>query len=131
QRRDLLRFLAVLPMLGLAPARLSRVIADGAVSGKSAGHRVRDLRRNEWLNGDSLLDRLVGAGKVVIGESHDNPEHHRLERWLIQALAARGKLGGVAMEMLDNRQQATLQAHPSSHFLALSDEALRETLDWQ
>jgi len=62
--------------------------------------RIFDLRARESLAPDELVRRLAGARFVLLGEKHDNPDHHRLQAWLIQQLAARGQRRAVAFEML-------------------------------
>jgi uncharacterized iron-regulated protein len=38
---------------------------------------------------------------LILGEQHDAPAHQRLHREVVQALAARGELAGVALEMAE------------------------------
>jgi uncharacterized iron-regulated protein len=38
---------------------------------------------------------------LLLGEQHDAPEHHRLQREVVQALAGRGGLAAVAIEMAE------------------------------
>lgn len=127
QRRDFLRWLAASPALTTIAALPGVALADE----EKAIHRVRDLRRDRWLSSDELLMRLASASSVAVGERHDNSEHHRLERWLIARLAARGELDGVAMEMLDPHQQAIIESETASRLLALSDARLQERLEWK
>lgn len=120
-RRQCLKGAMALLLLGLAPPGLARGDALG---------RVRDLREEVWLSESQLLDRLHSARAVIVGERHDNPEHHRLERWLINRLAQASQLGGVAMEMLDSSQQPGLDAHSANQLLELSDDELRKAVKW-
>ena len=39
---------------------------------------------------------------LLIGEQHDEPEHQRLQREMVQALAGRGVLAALALEMADS-----------------------------
>ncbi|SDL84850.1 Uncharacterized iron-regulated protein [Modicisalibacter muralis] len=126
QRRDCLRGFAVLAALGLVAGLPNAVGAE-----PSAIHRVRDLRHDAWLDSAELFERLARAPSIVIGERHDNPEHHRLERWLIACLAERSMLGGVAMEMLDTRQQMRLARISHQRLLQMNDAELRHAFDWQ
>ncbi len=45
------------------------------------------------------VDALLPADAILVGEQHDAPEHQRIHREVIDALAARGVLAGVALEM--------------------------------
>jgi uncharacterized iron-regulated protein len=47
---------------------------------------------------------------VLLGETHDNPEHHRLQRVVLDALAARAEKRVLAMEQFDTEYQATISA---------------------
>lgn len=74
---------------------------------------IRDLRSGEQLSPAQLLDRLAAAPRLIVGEQHDNPDHHALELWLARALAERRPSGSVLLEMLNPDQQdavATVQA---------------------
>ncbi|MGC3874793.1 ChaN family lipoprotein [Halomonas sp. GXIMD04776] len=124
QRRECLKMLFAL----VASTGLPSIVQGNTVS---SINRIRDLRRGEWLSSGDLLTRLIESQALVIGETHDNPEHHRLERWLITQLAARQMLGGVALEMLDSEQQALLEQIPDDARRVLSDTEWQDALDWQ
>ncbi len=57
-----------------------------------------------------LVERLAGAERVLVGERHDNPDHHALQLWLLQALASRRAQGSLLLEMLEPAQQAKVDA---------------------
>ncbi len=63
-----------------------------------------------------LTARVQAANIVLVGESHDNPDHHRLEASLLQAFATAHRAPAVVFEMLDRERQpavdASLAAHP-------------------
>ncbi|MES2250357.1 MAG: ChaN family lipoprotein [Pseudomonadota bacterium] len=44
---------------------------------------------------------LLPADALLLGEQHDAPEHHTLERETVQALAERGQLAALALEMAE------------------------------
>lgn len=67
---------------------------------------IRDLRTGEQLTPEQLVERLAPAPRVLLGEQHDNPDHHALELWLLQALEQKRAQGSVLMEMLNPDQQA-------------------------
>jgi uncharacterized iron-regulated protein len=46
-----------------------------------------------------LVERLGRARYVLLGERHDNADHHRLQAELLRALVARGRRPAVAFEM--------------------------------
>ena len=47
------------------------------------------------------LAALLPADAIFLGEQHDAPAHHRLERATVQWLAARGALAALVMEMAE------------------------------
>lgn len=53
---------------------------------------------------------LSQADFVLLGETHDNPDHHLLEARLLRALLSRGRRPAVAFEMLDTQQQGAVDA---------------------
>lgn len=62
-----------------------------------------------------LARRLLAARWCLLGETHDNPDHHRLQAWCLAALhdgcrRAGRPLPGVAWEMIDESQAPALAA---------------------
>ena len=62
--------------------------------------RVWDVRGRRFISPARLVDLLADARFALLGERHDNADHHRLQAWLIGALARAGRRPAVAMEML-------------------------------
>ena len=58
-----------------------------------------------------LAERAAASDVVLLGEKHDNPDHHRLQAWVIEAMVALGQRPAIAMEMLDADQAASLTAY--------------------
>ena len=44
---------------------------------------------------------LLPADALIIGEQHDAPEHHAIERETVEALASKGKLAALLLEMAE------------------------------
>jgi uncharacterized iron-regulated protein len=58
-------------------------------------------------------DVVVAAARarfVLLGEKHDNPDHHRLQAWMMRALVGAGARPGLAFEMIAVDRQAALDA---------------------
>ncbi|WP_445180913.1 ChaN family lipoprotein [Pseudomonas sp. McL0111] len=66
---------------------------------------IRDLRSGEILTAQQLLTRLSNPAQLIIGEQHDNADHHAVELWLLQALGERRPQGSLLLEMLTPDQQ--------------------------
>ncbi|MBS0451790.1 MAG: ChaN family lipoprotein [Proteobacteria bacterium] len=50
------------------------------------------------------VQALLPTNFLLIGEQHDAPDHQRIEREVLEALAARGQLAGLALEMAEQGQ---------------------------
>jgi uncharacterized iron-regulated protein len=59
-----------------------------------------DVAREEPVSRGALVRELGRARFVLLGEKHDNADHHRLQAELVAALGKRGALAAVAFEML-------------------------------
>ncbi len=70
--------------------------------------QIIDLRSGAQMTVTQLLGELAEASIVLLGEKHDNPDHHALQLWLLQSLEARRAQGSVVMEMLTVDQQDTV-----------------------
>jgi uncharacterized iron-regulated protein len=66
---------------------------------------IRDLRSGQVLTAQELVTRLARPSRVIVGEQHDNRDHHQLQRWLLQALGERRPQGSLLLEMLTPDQQ--------------------------
>lgn len=73
--------------------------------------RVWSADRDTFLGPDDLVEALAEADVVVLGEKHDNPDHHHLQAWIIQRLA---RVGAVAFEMLDEEDAPALAQGPTT-----------------
>jgi len=60
---------------------------------------------------EAMLERISTARFVLLGEKHDNPDHHRLQAWVVERLAAAGRRPSVVLEMLDASQREALARH--------------------
>lgn len=60
------------------------------------------------LTRDELEQRAAGARHVLLGETHDHPDHHRLQGELIASLLLSTPGPAVAYEMLDPTMQAQI-----------------------
>ena len=76
---------------------------------------IVDLHSGERLTPAQLVARLAPAPRLLVGEQHDNPDHHALQLWLLQALATERRPGALLLEMLNPEQQRRVDAvHPAA-----------------
>jgi len=72
--------------------------------------RIWDTRAGAFVSQAQLLQRAAAARYILLGETHDNPEHHRLQRVVLDALARQGTVRALAMEQFDAEHQQALDA---------------------
>ncbi|WP_095163292.1 ChaN family lipoprotein [Pseudomonas sp. Irchel 3F5] len=92
---------------------------------------IRELASGRTLSPQQLLERLATAPRVLVGEQHDNPDHHVLQLWLLRELAARRTQGSLLMEMLNPDQQTRVDAAQAASRAAQPTADLIDTLAWQ
>ena len=92
---------------------------------------ILDLRSGARLSPAQLVGQLAGAERVLVGERHDNPDHHALQLWLLQALTERRAQGSLLLEMLEPQQQGKVDALRATQAQGRTVEDLPAALDWQ
>ena len=70
--------------------------------------RLWDVGAQSFVDEAELLRRAASAEALLLGETHDNPEHHRLQLRVLQARLAAGARPALLMEQFDSDQQAAL-----------------------
>jgi len=55
----------------------------------------------QFISPQQVLDNCARATLCMLGEQHDHPDHHAVQAWIITALAQRGRLAALALEMAD------------------------------
>lgn len=90
--------------------------------------QIRDLASGESITPNDLVQRLAAAPRVLVGERHDNPDHHALQLWLLRALQSQRRQGSLLLEMLQPEQQARVDALAAQASLPAD---LPKALDWQ
>ena len=71
--------------------------------------QIVELASGQVITPQQLVERLAKAPRVLVGEQHDNPDHHALQLWLSRELAARRPQGSLLLEMLNPDQQARVE----------------------
>jgi len=96
---------------------VSPVLADDASSDNLplADHPLVDtivrVADGAELSRDALTAALAEARFVVLGEKHDNRQHHVIQAQLVEQLGRTGELDAVAFEMLPRDTQIDVTAH--------------------
>jgi len=94
--------------------------------------RIWDARAERYIAPEELFQRAAQSRHVLLGETHDNAEHHRLQLRMLEALAGRGETRVLAMEQFDSERQAALDAARATGADAerLADAAQFERKGW-
>ncbi len=96
---------ALLAVLALAGCAGSLLLQDHPLAG-----RAWDVRAGVFVTPDDMLAHAAAARHVILGETHDNPEHHRLQRMALEKLEQHGTPRALAMEQFDGEHQAAISA---------------------
>ncbi len=97
--RPILLALAAAAGLGAcASARMATEPVDG----------ILDARTGSVISFEDMVEDLATVRMVYVGESHTNPEHHEIQRRIIEALSARNPRAMVGLEMLQRPYQEVL-----------------------
>lgn len=70
--------------------------------------RLWDVAAQTFIDEAELLRRAATAEALLLGETHDNREHHRLQAKVLRARLATGARPALLMEQFDVDQQAAL-----------------------
>ena len=73
--------------------------------------RIWDVRRTRFVDEATMVRALAGARFVLLGEKHDNPDHHALQARVARALVDSGRRPLMAFEMLTPSQAPALERH--------------------
>lgn len=92
---------------------------------------IVDLRSGQRLTPQQLVEQLATAPRVLVGEQHDNPDHHALQLWLLRALAAQRPQGSLLLEMLNPNQQAAVDQVRADVANGQPPADLYQALNWQ
>jgi len=130
---------AALAALGCVAPGAARSTAEVESPGDAAWHstldrdhplvgRIWDVRRAVFVERSELEAALARARFALLGEIHDNADHHRLQAAMITALIARGRRPALVLEMIGRTRQAALdqalREHPGD------PEAIAQAVEW-
>ncbi len=130
RRTRLATTLLMLFITACASAKLD--VPDGWQSSLHVDHplvgTIWDSKREQFIESEELLLRLEGASYLLLGEKHDNPDHHALQLAVFDYFIQRQKISGVSFEMMDSEQQPLLNGLSTRQLKDLN--AINEYLQW-
>nr|BFD44407.1 ChaN family lipoprotein [Pseudomonas sp. FFPRI_1] len=92
---------------------------------------IIDLRSGQVLAPDELVARLAVIPRVIVGEQHDNADHHAVQLWLLRSMVVARPQGSLLLEMLNPDQQPKVDALKRSLEGARLPDDLPGLLAWQ
>ena len=114
------------------------LVAVGAVLSAQSyvPNRVFDAARGQFSDFESMLATLGKADVVFVGEQHDDPNTHRLERAILEGLARRRSGLILSLEMFERDVQDRVEQFRLGHlseaeFLATSRPWPRYATDYK
>ena len=72
--------------------------------------KIWDVPTQAFIDRGELERRISAARFVLLGETHDNPDHHRLQAEVIAAATKGDRRPAVVLEMLDANIQSSIDA---------------------
>jgi len=136
--RAVVAVLASLQALACAPRFDPRLVAQPIatrtwVSPLHRDHplagKIWDARAARFTDEAALAAALAGADFVLLGEVHDNADHHLLQARLVRGVLASGRRPALAFEMLTADQQAAVDAALAKH--PRDPDAIANAVDWK
>jgi len=91
-------------------------------------NRVFDSARGAFLDFEAMAADLTRADVVFLGEQHDDPNTHRLELAVLEALARRGRSVVLSLEMFERDVQEPLDHFQMGHMT--EDEFQKSSRPW-
>lgn len=104
------------PLAGLIYTPSSKGKLDASVKGQEFRRRLLTL----WA---------TSAKFVLLGEQHDNPDHHRIQAWFIEQVAKTERSPTVVLEMVPKSYASQLNQYDLAKDPGLDDLAKR--LEWE
>ena len=96
--------LAIVSLLFVVTAQADEmVLKDHPLVGK-----LWDMNSRSFINEDELITRIIASDVLMLGEVHDNVEHHELQQKLFKARIESGRQPALMMEQLDAQSQPIL-----------------------
>ena len=91
--------------------------------------RIWDVAGTRFMTEAELAARLAAADFVMLGEKHDNADHHRLQARILRAMAEAGRRPAVGFEMLTSAEAPALGRYLAER--PRDAGGLGEAVDWE
>ena len=101
----------------------SRLYVDHVLVGK-----IWDSANQEFVSIEEFTSAIEESRYLILGEKHDNPDHHELQLTILNHLLDLNLVSLVAFEMMDSDSQERLDTLHSAK--NQDSDALKEYLQW-
>ena len=89
---------------------------------------IWDSQAEGFIPVDELFARIERVSYLLLGEKHDNPDHHVLQLRALNHVLQKDSVSVVSFEMMSSKQQPLLQELPAYRQSSL--EEVNEYLQW-
>lgn len=114
------------------PAMALPPLPEGWTSTLNRDHplagKIWSVADKAFVTREMLAADITSARFVLAGETHDNPDHHLRQAWIVKALAEAGRKPAVVFEMIPADYGSALSAYLDAHPQDAS--GLGDALDW-
>jgi uncharacterized iron-regulated protein len=91
--------------------------------------KIWDQRAQRFVDEAALGSAITAADYVMLGEMHDNPDHHLLQARLVRAIGAAGKRPALAFEMMEEDDQPAIDGAVAR--APRDPDAIAGAVDWK
>ncbi|MEQ8955569.1 MAG: ChaN family lipoprotein, partial [Gammaproteobacteria bacterium] len=126
--RRLLASLILVPLLACAQLQEPNSWQSPELQDHPLAGRVWDVNAQRFLSVAELSGRLTASRILLLGEKHDNPDHHVLQQRVMEFLLQSGRLNHITFEMMDDRKQDLLDSIHQQSIVSL--DTLKNYLQW-
>ena len=77
--------------------------------------KIWSTKKNDFVEPSALLDDLKLKKFILLGETHDNPDHHWLQASIIEALTNMNRKPNLVMEMVNVNQMRPMTLYRASN----------------
>jgi uncharacterized iron-regulated protein len=96
---------------------------------------VWDVAAQRFVEPEAVIERAAAARFVLIGEIHDNADHHRIQARILGDVVRTGRRPALVMEQFDVDQQEKLNSvlrngEPLEQKMRGLADLMRKTWDW-
>ena len=113
-------------LVGCNTAPRDSTQTDMLISGHPLVDKIWRVKSKQYVDKQHLLNDIASNDYILLGETHDNPLHHKYQAWVIQQLSDQGRQIAVAFEMINPEQEEILKKHDIT-----STEQIFDLLDWE